>query len=55
MSCDKTNEPATGGDVLLFTADLRKEFAELKSWLSRFTIVTMAVLTLILSTINKLV
>ena len=55
MPRDKTNKPATGDDMLLFTADLRKEFAQLKSWLSRLTIVTMTALTLILSAINKLV
>lgn len=55
MPRDKTNKPATGDDMLLLTADLRKEIAELKSWLSRLTMVTMAALTLILSAINKLV
>ena len=54
MPRDKTNKPATGGDMLLLTADLRKELAELKSWLSRLTIVTLTALTLILSAINKL-
>ena len=47
MPRDKTNKPATGGDMLMFTADLRKELAELKSWLSRLTIVTMAALTVV--------
>ena len=54
MPRDKTNKPATGDDMRVSVADLRKEFAELKSWLSRLTIVTLTTLTLILSAINKL-